>query len=128
MTNSGHIGLGRLMAPALAEVIAVYEQGKPRIVSIDILKEFQGENNVHCFPSDPPPHPSFKGGDEITEIPNLELRGPRTEEIKIQERQLDRRERDPGEKRDNAGQTEPQKVRQTDHETQITSNCEEARG
>jgi len=62
------------MAPALAEVIAVYEQGKPRIVSIDILKEFQGENNVHCFPSDPPPHPSFKGGDEITEIPNLELR------------------------------------------------------
>ena len=79
-------------------------------------------------PVTPPPHPSFKGGDEITEIPNLELRGPRTEEIKIQERQLDRRERDPGEKRDNAGQTEPQEVRQTDRKTQITSDCEEGRG
>ena len=28
----------RLMAPELAEVIAVFEQGKPRIVSLDILK------------------------------------------------------------------------------------------
>ena len=32
----------RLMAPVLAEVIAVYEQGKPRIVSLDILKKFWG--------------------------------------------------------------------------------------
>jgi len=47
----------RLMAPALAEVIAVFEQGKPRIVSLDILKEFRGENNVHGLPSDPPPYP-----------------------------------------------------------------------
>ena len=33
------------MASALAEVIAVFEQGKPRIVRLDILKEFRGENN-----------------------------------------------------------------------------------
>ena len=58
-----------LMAPVLAEVIAVFEQGKPRIVSLDILKEFRGENNGHSLPSDPP-HPSFQGGDEITEIPS----------------------------------------------------------
>ena len=79
----------RLMAPALAEVIAVYEQGKPRIVSLDILKEFRGENNVHGLPSDPL-HPSFQGGDEITEIPNLELETLITKKIKSQERQLDK--------------------------------------
>ena len=75
-----------------------------------------------------PPHPQFPGGDEITEIPNLEIKGPRTEEIKIQERQLDRIERDPREKMDNAGQTEPQEVRPIDRETQSTPDCEEVRG
>ena len=79
------------MAPVLAEVIAVYEQGKPRIVSLDILKEFRGENNIHGLTSDPK-HPSFQGGDEITEIPSSELERPITERIKSQERQLDRRE------------------------------------
>ena len=102
----------------------MFEQGKPRIVSLDILKEFRGENNVHGLPSDPP-HPSFQGGDEITEIPSLELERPITEEIKGQERQLVRRERDPGDRRDTAGQTEPQGIRQTDRKTQITSSCEE---
>jgi len=55
----------------------------------------------------------------------LELERPITEEIKGQERQLVRRERDPGDRRDKAGQTEPQGIRQTDRETQITSSCEE---
>ena len=73
----------RLMAPALAEVIAVFEQGKPRIVSMDILKEYQGENNVHSFPSDPP-HPSFQGEDEMIEIPNLNLEKMITEGIRRQ--------------------------------------------
>ena len=41
----------RLLAPALAEVMAIYEQGKPRIVSLDILKELRGENNMHGLPS-----------------------------------------------------------------------------
>ena len=49
----------RLLAPALAEVIGVFKQGKPRIMSVDTLKEYRGENNVHGFPSDPP-HPSSK--------------------------------------------------------------------
>ena len=80
-----------LMAPALAEVIAVYEHGKPRVVSLDILKEFRGENNVHRLPSNPP-HPAFQGGDDITEIPSSELERPITERIKCQERQSDRRE------------------------------------
>ena len=113
----------RLLALALAEVIAVYEQGKPRIVSLDILKEFRGENNMHRLPSDPP-HPAFQGGDEITEIPSSELEKPITERKKNQERQSDKRGRDPGDRRETAGQTEPQEVRQTDRETQITSNCE----
>ena len=39
---AGPYKIVRLKAPALAEVIAVYEQGKPRIVSLDILKEFRG--------------------------------------------------------------------------------------
>ena len=59
------------LAPALAEVIAVYENGKPHVVSIHILKEFRGQNN--CFPSKPPPppHPAIQGGDEMVEIPNI---------------------------------------------------------
>ena len=64
MINSGLIGsykIIRLMALALAEVIAVFEQDKPRIVSIDMLKEFRGENNVHGLPSDLPT-PRFKEG------------------------------------------------------------------
>ena len=48
---AGPYKIVRKIAPALAEV---YETGKPRIVSIDILKEFRGENNVHGYPSDPP--------------------------------------------------------------------------
>ena len=94
MTNSCHTGGGpykiiRLRAPALAEVIAVFEQGKQRIVSLDNLEEFWGENIVHGLPSDPP-HPLFQGGDEITEIPSLELERLITEGVKSQERQLDR--------------------------------------
>ena len=100
-----------------------FEQGKPRIVSLDFFKDVRGENNVQGLPSDPPP-PSFQEGDEITEITSLELERPITEEIKGQERQLIRRERDPGDRRDTAGQIEPQGIRQTDH-TQITSSCEE---
>ena len=48
---AGPYKIVRLMAPALAEVIAVYEQGKPRIVSLDILKEFREETNVHGLPT-----------------------------------------------------------------------------
>ena len=47
------------MAPALAEVIAVYEQGKPRIVNLDILQEFRVEINV---PLVTPLTPHFKEG------------------------------------------------------------------
>ena len=73
---AGPYKIVRLMAPALAEVIALYEQGKSRIVNLDILKEFRGEINVHGFPSD-----------EITEIPSSELEKPIPEESKRQERQ-----------------------------------------
>jgi len=124
---AGPYKIVRLMAPVLAEVIAVYEQGKPRRVSLDILKEFRGENNVHGLPSDPP-HPSFQGGDKITEIPSSELERPITERIKSQERQLDRRERGLRDRKETAGQTEPQEIKQTDRETQITSSCEETGG
>jgi len=37
------------MAPALAEVIAVFEQGKPKIVSLDILKEYAREEQCAWF-------------------------------------------------------------------------------
>ena len=110
---AGPYKIVRLMAPALAKVIAVYEHGKPRVVSLDILKEFRGENNVHGLPSDSP-HPAFQGGDEITEIPSLELERQITEKIKSEERQRDRRERDQGNRRETVGQTEPQEISQTD--------------
>ena len=57
---AGPYKIVRLLALAHAEVMAVYKQGKPRIVSLDILKEFRGENNVHGLPSDPT-HPAFMG-------------------------------------------------------------------
>jgi len=60
----------RKIAPALAEVIEVYEKGKPRIVSVDIMKEFRGENGLYGYPSDPP-HPEIAVEEEIREIPNL---------------------------------------------------------
>ena len=68
------------------------------------------------YPVTPPP--SFQGGDEITEIPALNVSKPITEDIARQDRQL-------GARRDTAGQTDPQEIRQTDCETQITSSCEE---
>jgi len=55
---AGPYQIVRLIAPALAEIMAVYEKGKTRLVSLDILKEFRGENGVYGYPSDPPPtHP-----------------------------------------------------------------------
>ena len=105
-------------------MIAVYEQGKPRIVSLDILKEFRGENNVHGWPSDPP-HPSFTGGDEITEIPNSGQERPMAEGIKNSENRLNQGERDRREGGRIADQPEQQWKGQTDRETQITPSCEE---
>ena len=75
---AGPYKIVRLLATALAEV---YEQEKPKIVSLDILKEFRGENNVLGLPRDPP-HPAFLGGDEITEIPSSELEKPITVRVK----------------------------------------------
>ena len=74
------------------------------------------------------PHPLFQGGDKITEISSSELERLIAERIKSQDRQLDTREQDPGDRRDTAGQTTPQEIRQTDFETQITSSYEEAGG
>ena len=39
----------------MAEVIEVYKERKSRLVSIDIMKEFRSENNMHAFLSDTPP-------------------------------------------------------------------------
>ena len=55
-----------------------------------------------------PPHPSFHGGDEITEIPSLEVERLIIEGIKRNERQLER------DRRNTAGQTELQGITQTD--------------
>ena len=52
---AGPYKIVRLMAPALAEVIAVYEQGKPTIVSLDILKEFRGKTTYTAYPVTPTP-------------------------------------------------------------------------
>ena len=51
-------------------MIEVYEKGKPRIVSVDIMKEFRGENGLYGYPSDPP-HPQIAGEEEMREIPSL---------------------------------------------------------
>ena len=84
---------------------------------------------MHRLPSYPP-HPAFQGGDEITEIPSSELEKPITEGIKNKERQSDKIFFFffPGDRRETAGYTEPQEIRQTDHETQITSDCKKEGG
>ena len=48
------------ISPALAEVMTVYEREKPRLVSINVLKEFRGDSGVHGFPSDPPHSAEFE--------------------------------------------------------------------
>ena len=48
----------------------MYEQGKPRLVSLDVLKEFTGDNGVHGLPSDPS-HSEVLETDEMREVPNL---------------------------------------------------------
>ena len=50
---TGPYKMGRKIAPALEEVMEVYKQGKPGLVSIDVLKEFRGDNGVHGLSSDP---------------------------------------------------------------------------
>ena len=59
-------------------------------------------------------YPAFLVGDEITEIPSSELEKPITVGVKNSERQSDKREQDPGDRRETAGQTEQQVIRQTD--------------
>ena len=60
----------RKIAPALVDVIAIYKNGKTRIVNIDALKEFRGENNNHGYTSDPS-HPENRGEDVLLEIPSI---------------------------------------------------------
>jgi len=40
--------------------MTVYEREKPRLVSINVLKEFRGDSGVHGFPSDPPHSAEFE--------------------------------------------------------------------
>ena len=68
---AGPYKIVRKIAPALVEVIAIYENGKTRIVNIDVLKEFRGENHNHGYTSDPS-HPEVGGGDEMLEIPSIQ--------------------------------------------------------
>ena len=58
------------ISPALVKVIPLHERGKPRLVSIDILKEFRKDSGVHGFPSNPQ-HSAVLETDEMREIPNL---------------------------------------------------------
>ena len=51
--EAGPYKIVRLLAPALAEVMAIYEQGKPWIVSLDILKEFRGRTTCTVYPATP---------------------------------------------------------------------------
>ena len=81
-----------------------------------------------CRIAQQPPHPAFLAGDKITEIPSSELEKPITVGVKNSERQSDKREQDQGDRRETAGQTEQQVIRQTDRETQITFNCEKEGG
>ena len=60
----------RKIDPALAEVIEVNENGKPRLVSLDVWKEFHWDNNSYGYTSDPPHHSKLVG-EESMELPSI---------------------------------------------------------
>ena len=62
----------RLIAPALAEIKPVYYPGQEKLVSLDMLKLYCGEDVIHQDPEDIDQDQWLDKG-ELTELPEAPL-------------------------------------------------------
>ena len=62
----------KLLAPPLAEIKPVYYPGEMKLVSLDVLKLYQGEDIVRQNPKDLDPDQYVDDG-ELTELPEIPL-------------------------------------------------------
>ena len=61
-----------LIAPAVAEIKPVYYPGEEKLVSLDVLKLYCGEDVIHQDPEDIDPNQCLDEG-ELTELPEAPL-------------------------------------------------------
>ena len=64
-----------MIAPSLAEIKSVYYPGEVKLVSLDILKLYRGEDVVRQNPDDVDPDHYDDEGD-LTELPEIPRGGP----------------------------------------------------
>ena len=64
--------MDKLIAPALAEIKPVYYPGEVKLVSLDVLKLYRGEDVVRQNPDDVDPDHYADEGD-LTELPEIPL-------------------------------------------------------
>ena len=70
----GPYWVSRLIAPALVEIELVYYPGEEKLVSLDVLTLYSGEDVVQQEPEDIDPDRWLNKG-ELTELPEASLRG-----------------------------------------------------
>ena len=66
-------GISKLIAPSLAEIKPVYYPGEEKLVSLDVLKLYRGEDVVRQEPEDVYPDGWVDEG-ELTELPEIPMR------------------------------------------------------
>ena len=72
---AGPYRVDKLIAPALAEIKPVYYPGEVKLVNLDVLKLYRGEDVVRQNPDDVDPDHYADEGD-LTELPEIPLVGP----------------------------------------------------
>ena len=65
--------MSKLMAPSLGEIKLVYYPGEEKLVSLDVLKLYRGEDVVRQEPTDVDPDRWVEEG-ELTELPEISAR------------------------------------------------------
>ena len=71
---AGPYRVSKLIALSLAEIKPVYYPGEEKLVSLDVLKLYHGEDVVQQEPEDVDPDGWVDKG-ELTELPEISLRG-----------------------------------------------------
>ena len=69
---AGPYRVEKLLAPSLAEIKPVYYPGETKLVSLDVLKLYRGEDVVRQNPEDIDPDRYADNG-ELTELPEIPL-------------------------------------------------------
>ena len=69
---AGPYRVSKLIAPSLAEIKPVYYPGEEKLVSLDVLKLYRGEEVVRQEPADIDPDRWIDEG-ELTELPEISV-------------------------------------------------------